>query len=152
MGPDSATSGSWSESPAVWRPCTLRQWLREFSTAGWSRRSAASGRPSSSSARMWLRCQDAGHENTQRNHDCSHAWMWGMCLSVFMVLVTERCPESESSMTLFLSKQNRLTSNWLELWSRRRPVQSQFGPSIGCGFIVFLVQNGRVCFSAKRPQ
>lgn len=45
-----------------------------------------------------------------------------------LVLVTERCPESESTTTLLLSRQKRLTSNWLELWSRRRPVQSQFGP------------------------
>lgn len=49
-------------------------------------------------------------------------------VSVFVVLVTERCPESESTMTLFLSKQNRLISNWLELWCRLRPVQSEFGP------------------------
>lgn len=44
-----------------------------------------------------------------------------------MVVFTERCPESESMRTLFLSKQRRLISIWLELWSRLRPIQSQFG-------------------------
>lgn len=44
-----------------------------------------------------------------------------------MVVLTERCPESESTTTLFLSRQRRPISIWLELWSRRRPIQSQFG-------------------------
>lgn len=51
-----------------------------------------------------------------------------MCLGGFVVLVTERWPDSESTTTACLSKQSRLISSWLELWSRLRPAQSQFGP------------------------
>lgn len=58
---------------------------------------------------------------------------------VFVVLVTERCPESESTITLFLSKQKRLISNWLELWSSLRPVQSQFGPLFSSDVVSLLL-------------
>lgn len=57
-----------------------------------------------------------------------------------MVLVTERWPESERTTTLFLSKQNRLISSWLQLWSRLRAVPRQFGRS----FLGFLVQHRKV--------
>lgn len=53
--PDSVTSHCWSESPAVWRPFTLRHWHSEHWIAGSLKRSITSRITSSNSACMYCR-------------------------------------------------------------------------------------------------